>query len=139
VDERDKRRNECWKRGKGRIVRTVSMGVTIAVRIMRVRRDGWRMTARAREMVDPPDMPEATRAPYFHRPDGNVVTKADSSHTGIKALGDRGAGEERLGIIKERNVDRWTPTTYPAARPPIPPSNNHCNFLVRGKKSPGRE
>ena len=53
-------------------------------------------------------MPEAMRAPYLHRPDGNVVTKADRSHTGMKDLGDRGADEERQGIIKERNVDRWT-------------------------------
>jgi hypothetical protein len=89
------------------------------------------MTARAREKVDPPTMPEAARAQYFHLADGNVAARADSSHTGRKDLGDKGADEERLGISKERKVDRWTPKTYPVAKPPIPPSNSQCNFLIR--------
>jgi hypothetical protein len=53
-------------------------------------------------------MPEAARAQYFHLADGNVAARADSSHTGRKDLGDKGADEERLGISKERKVDRWT-------------------------------
>jgi hypothetical protein len=54
----------------------------------------------------PPDIPAATRAQYLHRPERNVVTMADNSQTDKKDLEDRGADDDRLGIIKERNVDR---------------------------------
>src|ERR1700676_4650609 len=58
----------------------------------------------------PPAMPEATRAQYRHRPDGIVPATADSSQTVRKALGDRGADEDRPGIIKARKEERGTIT-----------------------------
>ena len=52
VAESEKRRNACWEREKGRIVRIASVGRIIAVKMIRVRREGCRIMARARAKVD---------------------------------------------------------------------------------------
>lgn len=54
----------------------------------------------------PPEIPEATRAQYFHLPLAKLVATADNSQTGRNDFEVKGAEVERLGIIKERKVDR---------------------------------
>jgi hypothetical protein len=52
VAESEKRRKACWKREEGRIVRIVSEGRIIAVKMIRVSREGCRIMARAMAKVD---------------------------------------------------------------------------------------
>jgi len=84
------------------------IGRPIAVRMMRVVREGCRITHKNKATSVPPDIPENPRAQYFHRPERKVVAIADKIQTDKKDLGVRAEEVETAGMSSARKVEKWT-------------------------------